>query len=141
MWVTATPEELVRQDLLKRMVHQLGFPKDLVVVEKDIKQLPHLQSETQPLPDRRVDIICFAKGIHLTQPLYPLLLIECKEDALDQKAVDQVVGYNHFVNACFVALANSTDFKFGYYDQELQSYRFIESLPSYQKLLALSQKS
>ena len=99
-WVAATPEEKVRQRLLQKMVGELQYPKELLVVEKELGQLPHLIAE-QKLPDRRADILCFAKNIHLHYALYPLLLIECKEGKIDIRAIDQVVGYNHFVKAFF----------------------------------------
>jgi hypothetical protein len=136
-WVSALPEEVVRQELLKRMIHELGFPRDLIAVEKDIRQLPHLRSFAPNLPDRRADIICFAKDIHPQYALYPLLVIECKEEILNQKAIDQLLGYNYHIKAHFVALANQSEIKMGYYDKEAQSYQFIPHLPSYARLLTL----
>ena len=40
--VAAHPEELVRQELLCRMIGQLGYPSHLLVVEKELSLLPHL---------------------------------------------------------------------------------------------------
>lgn len=139
-WVAATPEEIVRQQLLQKMIHKLDFPKDLISVEKDIRQLPHLLSVSN-LPDRRADIICFAKDVHPQYPLYPLLLIECKEDRLDLKAQEQLLGYNHHVKAHFVALAGQSEVQLGYYDKDVQSYRFIPYLPSYNRLLSMVQNA
>lgn len=139
IWVSATPEEIVRQSLLQRMVGELHYPKELLVIEKELKQLPHLKAENQ-LPDRRADILCFAKNIHLHYALYPLLLIECKEGKLDGQAKEQVVGYNHFVKAFFIALANPEGVQLGYYDKNAQLYRFIPYLPSYRELLNAAQQ-
>lgn len=134
IWVTATPEEKVRQRLLQRMVVDLRYPKELLVVEKELGQLPHLEAEKK-LPDRRADILCFAKNIHIHYALYPLLLIECKEGKIDSQAIDQVVGYNHFVKAFFLAVANPDGIQLGYYDKNAGAYRFIPYLPSYVELL------
>ncbi|NGX27599.1 MAG: hypothetical protein K940chlam6_01537, partial [Chlamydiae bacterium] len=42
LWVAALPEEVVRQKLLHVMITQLGFPKNFLVVEKQLSELPHL---------------------------------------------------------------------------------------------------
>jgi len=135
-WVAATPEEIVRQELLQKMIHLLDFPRDLLAVEKDIRQLPHLLT-LPTLPDRRADIICFANDIHPEYSLYPLLLIECKDDVLDQKALDQLLGYNHYIKAHFIALAGRSEFRFGYHDKEAACYQFIPYLPPYKQLLSM----
>ncbi|NGX59323.1 MAG: hypothetical protein KR126chlam3_00472 [Chlamydiae bacterium] len=104
MWVAATPEELVRQKLLHVMTRQLGFPKNLIAVEKQLSELPHLKGAAS-LPKRRADILCFAKGIHPEFSLFPLLIIECKEGVASDAAAKQALGYNHYVQAPFVAIA------------------------------------
>jgi len=103
-WVAAAPEEIVRQKLLHLMTTQLGYPKALIAVEVQLSQIPHLRGRSS-LPKRRADIICFGKGVHSEHPLYPLLMIECKERVIGKEAISQVVGYNHFVEAHFVAIA------------------------------------
>lgn len=103
-FVTATPEEMIRQKVLILMTEKLGYPKELLAVEKELSQLPHLHHRSD-LPKRRADIICFGKNIHPEYALYPLLLIECKEGKIEKEAKEQASGYNHFVNASFVAIA------------------------------------
>lgn len=104
MEVAATPEEIVRQKLLAVMTKQLGFPKELISVEKMLNELPHLAGQGG-LPNRRADILCFANNIHPDYPLYPLLLIECKEGIVGLDGKRQALGYNHYVNAPYVAVA------------------------------------
>jgi hypothetical protein len=103
-WVVASPEEIVRQKLLRVMTTQLGLPRELLAVETQLSEIPHLKGVPN-LPKRRVDIICFAKGIHPQHPLYPLLVIECKEGQVGEDATSQVLGYNHYIQAKFVAIA------------------------------------
>jgi hypothetical protein len=134
-WVSASPEELVRQKLLNHMLNELGYPRELLVVEKQLSQLPHLTSYKSSLPDRRADIICYGKDIHPDHALYPLLLIECKEERALQKAVDQVLGYNYYVQAYFVALVDSQGVRLGYYEKQAKRTHFISSLPPYAELL------
>lgn len=126
-WVKATPEEVVRQKLIL-MMFNLGYPKTLISVEKELKQLPHLKREEE-VPDRRIDVICFAKG-----SLEPLLLIECKEGRATRDAYLQLKGYNHFVKAPFIAVV----------DEEtvlLDTGReLLNFLPKYSELLCQVQK-
>jgi len=130
-WVRATPEELVRQQWVQRMVHQLGYPKELIVVEKAIGELPHLAGFD--VPDRRLDILCYAN--HPPDALFPLLLIECKAALLREDAVNQVIGYNHHVKAHFVAAVGPDRVQLGYFDVFTNKYIFCSFLPSYKELL------
>lgn len=136
LWVAATPEEHVRQRLLQQMTQSLGFPPQLIAVEKSLRELPHLADAVGSLPDRRTDILCFAQGIHPRHPLFPLLLVECKQEAIDQAAVEQTIGYNYHVQARFIALASPEETRLGYLDAKTQRYTFLSFLPSYTQLLA-----
>lgn len=125
--VPATPEELIRQSLLYIMLRRLNYPKELIAIEKSLSDLPHLK--TMPgLPDRRADIICFAKNIHPDYPLFPLLLIECKEGKLGAEAIQQALGYNHYVQAPYVAVAGSDGVQLIYPQN-------VPFLPSYAQLM------
>ncbi|HAZ15052.1 MAG: hypothetical protein A2Y28_02790 [Chlamydiae bacterium GWC2_50_10] len=134
-WVTATPEERVRQALVKKMVDACGYPQELLSVEKDLKELPHLKNCALPLPDRRADLICFCKEIHPLYSYYPLLLVECKRDRIDERGRRQLMGYNHFVQAFFIALAAPEAFELGYFNKAQGKYCFHHVLPSYSQLL------
>lgn len=135
-WVKPFPEEIVRQKLLQFLIHRLGFPSSSLVVEKALHQMPHLALQPRnQLPDRRADIVSFAKGIHATHELYPLLLIECKAVPLNQQVIQQVLGYNHHLGAAFVALANAEETKCGWYDSEKREHCFVPYIPSYDQLM------
>jgi hypothetical protein len=113
-WVAAAPEEIVRQLWIKKMTEELEYPPEFIAVEKELKTLPHLASQMAAVPDRRVDIICFGKEIHPLYPLFPVLLMECKAEPLSQKALEQVIGYNAYVQASCVALVNDREVIFRY---------------------------
>ena len=133
-WVAATPEEHVRQRILKKMIHGLYFPRELIIVEKELKELPHLSIPA--LPQRRIDILCYGKNIHPQHLLYPLLLIECKKDAIDEKAIDQLMGYNAHVHAYFIALVNPEEERFGYRDNKTKQYVFHSGFPGFNDLIS-----
>ena len=132
-WVRATSEEQVRQQWLKRMIGQLGYPKELLVVEKELKELPHLFGKT--VPHRRVDILCYGKDIHPNHSLYPLIMIECKRGRLTNAAMDQALGYNHHVKAHLIAVVNLEEVRWGYYNTEGKRYPCCSMLPSFKELM------
>lgn len=132
-WVAALPEEQVRQRLLRYMIDELGYPASLVTVEQPLRSLPHLSvPDSRRVPDRRADILCFAKtGGNL---LSPLLLIECKAVKFSSSVINQVVGYNHFVKAPFITLANQEEIRTGWYDKAKGEYSFVDYIPPYNAL-------
>lgn len=131
--VKATPEELVRQNILKKMVHELGFPPHWIAVEKDLQQLPHHILSNGKVPKRRLDIVCYAKDQE--GMLFPLLLIECKAISINPKTLQQVVSYNEFVQAHFVAVVNHQTQFIGHFDEEKGHYCFLEHFPPFCELM------
>lgn len=102
-WVRLTPEEWVRQQLLHRMVEQLGYPASLIAVEVAI---------TVGEVHKRCDAVVYG---NLSLPsgerrggASPLLLIECKAETvpLTQKTLDQAITYNRKLNVPFLLLHN-----------------------------------
>ena len=129
-WVLATPEEVVRQKWLEVMTNHLSFPKELIVVEKKLSLLPHLEVGLS-LPERRVDILAYTQE---EGALKPLILIECKCISLTEKALFQVKGYNDFIQASYVAIANENEISMGYTNQEGE-FEMLDFLPAYSLLL------
>jgi hypothetical protein len=122
----AFPEEKIRQSLLMFMQEELLYPKEVIAVEKSLSAFPHLQGKK--VPQRRCDIAVFG-----TKDLLPLLIIECKAVELNQKAFDQVIGYNHLINAPFLALANGKEVITLIKGQH--GYQKVCGLPEYKVLL------
>ncbi|MCC5831691.1 MAG: type I restriction enzyme HsdR N-terminal domain-containing protein [Chlamydiales bacterium] len=135
-WVEPEPEEVIRQELIQKMVGELGYPLSLLSVEKELSLLPHLRQVQSETPKRRADLIAFAKEIHPDHPLFPLLMVECKAVPLTPKFANQVVGYNSVVKAPYLALANGEQVLTGHFDSIAGHFRFESGLPSYKMLLA-----
>ncbi len=130
-WVAATPEEKIRQYLIRHMTEKLGYPPLWMAIEKELAQLPHVQPKSaMEIVKRRADILVFAPNT-----VSPLLLIECKATALSQAFAQQVIGYNALVKAPFVSLANGKQVLTGHYDPELGKYCFESGLPSFADLM------
>ena len=116
-WVATTPEERVRQALLKQMVDHLGYPKSALAVEKGVKGFTK----------RRLDIICYTKNGK------PLLLVECKAHVLGADVENQVLGYNSSIKAPYVCVAAQDGVMTGAYDGS--EWKFFDGLPTYPSLL------
>ena len=130
----ALPEEIVRQKLLQSMINDLDYPISLIAVEKDLDSLDHLKN-SKSFVGRRADIICFAKDIYPSCLLYPLLMVECKASYLNDKTVNQVLGYNHFVKSYFISIASCKEIKTFWYDKNKCKYESVNFLPNYLELL------
>jgi len=117
-------EQEFRLALINHMISSLGYPKELISVEKELSSLPHVTN--LQIPNRRIDLLCYNRR------LSPLLMIECKRGKLTEKAMDQVVGYNHYVRAPFVAIAGPKEFLLRFFDGE--KFCQLSYLPTYREL-------
>lgn len=117
------PEEVVRQNYIKKLIDE-GFNKNLIITEKKISQLPHLALVNKKLlPNRRVDILCYAKD---RADLKPYLLVECKAVKLTEPMKRQIIGYNYYVKAPMLVLVSVDEELRAIYDTELNDYRWIK---------------
>ncbi len=110
--MAATPEEQVRQGLIRHLIDDLGFPPELLAVECGLNE-------------RRTDLVAYERR---AEDLAPLLLIECKAVALNDAAMHQVLGYNHHLKAKFVALVNQDGIRMPWGEEE------IDYIPGYTDL-------
>lgn len=136
--VFATPEERVRQALLLKML-SLGYPRELLVIEKELDSIPHLANFPYSLPKRRIDLLVFGKNIHPNFSLYPLLTIECKARLITPHSLRQLLGYNSYLRAYFLAAVSPSQIYFSYHaSHEMEK---AKAFPKYQELLRLISQS
>ena len=98
-WVRLTPEEWVRQQLLHRLVEQLGYPASLIAVEVPLA-IVNRQSSNRKL--YRADAVVYDRQ------MTPMMVIECKAETvlLTQKTLDQAITYNRKLNVPYLMLHN-----------------------------------
>jgi len=120
-YVRLTPEEWVRQHLLRHLVQDLGFPQGRTAVETGFTY--------QGLPYRADVIVYNRQGT-------PLLMAECKapDVRINQSAFDQIAWYNREVQAEYLLVTNGLDHYCFVIDRERKTYRFLEKLPRYEEL-------
>jgi len=127
-WVAATPEELVRQRLIFLLTEELGFPRELMAVERRISEITF----DSQAPNRRLDLLCYYRE---KEALKPLLIIECKAIPLSSAALQQVIGYNDYVRAPYISIVNGDKIKLGWYDATKKNYCFVDGIPDYRELI------
>jgi len=117
-YVAITPEEWVRQHLLRYLQEACGYPASRISVEKKLT----LNGMT-----RRADAVVYDRDIK------PWMVIECKapEIGLNQTVLDQAAGYNTVLKAPFLAVCNGTDLLLAQLDFARGQHRFLEGWPNW----------
>lgn len=122
--VAKTPEEQIRQWILRHMIDNLAFPKGLISVECALAS------------GRRADIVGFYKK---QDALTPLVVIECKAEALEEAAYLQALGYQASLLAPFICLAHPKGI--ATFWKEGSQIRSVAFLPPYPQLIARLQST
>ncbi len=112
-----TPEEWVRQHFVQYLIHQKGYSKNHISLEKGL-QLHELK--------KRADILVY------TSEGEPMMLIECKAPSIKitQEVFDQAARYNMIYKVKYLVVTNGLEHYYCEMDYECESYRFLEELPS-----------
>lgn len=121
-YLVLTPEEWVRQNILRFLIEERNFPKNLIVIEKGLK-LNGLA--------KRADILVYSKKGN------PLLLIECKapEIKIDQKVFDQIGRYNITFKLPYLMVTNGLEHYCCSIDFTNKSFSFLKEIPNYEDLI------
>lgn len=117
--VPSTPEEEVRQAVLRYLIGTLGIPPRLIGVEFSLAAI-------QPGNFRRMDIVAWSPG---PGQLAPWLLVECKAPRvpIDDSTALQAAGYLARVPCAYVMLSNGRDTR--YLERAGEGYRLVPALP------------
>lgn len=117
-FIILTPEEWVRQHVVKYILEQKMYPKSHVNVEKIVK----VNGLT-----KRYDIVVFQPDGSI------FLLVECKAPGItiSQSTFDQIARYNMSLNAVNMMVTNGLNHYFCQMDYEQEKYFFLQDLPEY----------
>jgi hypothetical protein len=128
--VPATPEEGVRQAVIRYLIDTLGVPVNLIGVEFSLASL-------DPGNLRRMDVVAWRPGrasraagaAEAEAPLVPWLLVECKAPGIriDDAAAFQAADYLRKAPCAFVMLSNGKDTRC--LERNGEGYRLVPSLP------------
>ena len=117
-YVVLTPEEWVRQHVLRFLLEEKKYPASLIAVEKQLK----IHTRT-----KRTDIV-----VYNTQGT-PEVLIECKAPSvkISQAAFDQIARYNLTAKAPYLMVTNGLAHYYCQLDAENETYVFLKDIPEY----------
>ena len=117
-FIVLTPEEWVRQHVVKFLLEEKKYPRSHLNVEKVLK-VNGLR--------KRYDVVVYNPDGSIC------VLIECKapEIKIAQATFDQIARYNMTMNAQFLMVTNGLDHYFCKKDFENEKYQFLAGLPNY----------
>ena len=120
-YVALTPEEWVRQHVIKYLVLEKKVPLSLIRVEVEIRLY-----KTR----KRFDLAVYDRNGQ------PLLVVECKAPAVlvTQEVLDQVMRYNLAMKVRFLMLTNGLKHLFCQVDTTTGGIGVIEALPEFAQL-------
>ncbi len=119
-YVLLTPEEWVRQHLIRYLKEEKGYPLGLMKVEKEFKY--------NNLSKRADIIVCTNTGI-------PLLMAECKSPDVEitQNVFDQAMRYNLVMAVNIMVLSNGINHFCFQLDKANQTYHALTEIPTWGK--------
>jgi hypothetical protein len=117
-FILLTPEEWVRQHVVKFITEDKKYPLAHVNIEKIIK----INGLT-----KRYDVVVFKPDGSI------FLLVECKapEVIISQHTFDQIARYNMTLDAAHLMVTNGLNHYFCHIDHEQQKYHFLPDIPEY----------
>ena len=124
-YVRLTPEEWVRQHLVRTLTEALGYPLGLLAVEKKLDAVGG---------PRRADLVVWGRGAE--GPHRPLLIAECKAPTvkLTQAVFDQVSRYNTVTRAPHLVVTNGRAHYCWTVDRATGTVRFLDAIPPFEAL-------
>ncbi len=119
--VVLTPEESVRQQLIRLLSEDLGYPVNLMSCEYSI---------TINGLKYRGDLVL------LNRECKPLLLAECKAPSvkITRTTFEQILRYNMALNVKYLLLTNGINTYFAAFNSEVNKYQYLTEIPSYNEL-------
>ena len=123
LWIILTPEEWVRQHVVKYLIQEKKYPASLIAIEAGI-EVNNLK--------KRCDIVVFENTGR------PVMIVECKapEIKITQKAFDQIASYNMKLKVDCLLVTNGLNNFCCKIDYEKSSFKFLEEVPEWSKLIS-----
>jgi hypothetical protein len=121
-YVINTPEEWVRQNFIRYLVSEKGYPQTLISIEHKIS-LNRMQ--------KRCDAVVFSKkGI-------PVMILEFKapDVPVSQHVFDQIVRYNLALNVNFLLVTNGMKHFCCKINFQKKDYYYLSEIPGYDDLV------
>ena len=120
-FVVLTPEEWVRQHVLRYLFEEKKIPSSLIAVEKEI-----IYNHQK----KRFDVLIYNNAAK------PVLMVECKSPEVEilQDVFNQIAVYNSLFGVDFLLITNGIKNFCCKFNVQTKSYDFIKEIPSYNEL-------
>jgi type I site-specific restriction endonuclease len=120
-YVALTPEEWVRQHMIRFLLDRLAYPESLIAVEA---QLNYNRLK------KRADLVVYRRDGK------PGLIVECKAPhiALTRDVLEQAAMYNMPLQVRFLVLTNGKQHHILHINREDQKFEFLDHFPHYDEL-------
>jgi hypothetical protein len=123
-WVRLTPEEWVRQNFIRYLIHEGRYPSGLIAVE-----MSFIYNKLK----RRADIVvCDRNG-------KPVLIVECKSsdvEIIDNEVFDQVNNYNREFDVPYYIVTNGLVHLAFKVNPESKRPEYLNVIPLYEDILS-----
>ena len=132
MDVLLTPEEIVRQKVIRFLLEEVKVPKHMIHVEA-----PLLYYSIES--NRRADILVLKKDDDKGIPI-PLAVIECKAPSVilsknNFECFEQVLDYAYPLSCDYIILTNGEESVVAAWDFKEERYKDIKNVPVYDEML------
>jgi len=121
-YVKQTPEEEVRQMMLRTLVEESGVPIGFMAVEYAIRLYGM---------DKRCDIVVFSPQLN------PLMIVECKARhiPLSQQVMSQAASYNIKLKVPYLLMTNGSQQYCCKIDHTEGQVSFLEYIPGFKEMM------
>ena len=116
-----TPEEWVRQHVVKYLTLEKKYPLSRIAIEKELRYNGN---------KKRFDILLYDKA------LKPYLLVECKAPSIKitQDVFNQIATYNTIFKVEYLLITNGLTHYCCEFNEGETLYNFIKEIPSYKEI-------
>ena len=118
-WIDLTPEEWVRQNMVRYLTEHLSYSAGLTAIEKgfDLNGIPY-----------RADIVTYDRSGSA------ILAVECKapDIKINQKTFDQIGQYNKVILAQYLVVTNGLTHFCVSVDRSLGTWKQLERIPGHE---------
>jgi len=120
-FILLTPEEWVRQHVIKFLIEELQYPPQLINVEKQLNVHQTI---------KRYDLVVFNPNGSLK------ILVECKAPKIpiSQTVFDQIARYNIVTQAQYLMVTNGISHFYCTLDYTTKKYNFLKQLPPFSRM-------
>lgn len=120
-YLVLTPEEWVRQNFVRFLIEEKGFPAQLMALESGL---------TLNRNQFRADLLVYNRMAQ------PLLVVEFKAPSvkITQDAFDQVTRYNMKFKVPYLIVSNGLDHYCCVVDFDAGTYSFLKEVPAFDEL-------